>query len=82
MSGDRYSAVSGDRIVSALERGGFVIFRRHQIATILERGVRAVAVPNLPDVPPQALQSVRLMSGLSVDEFDALLAPDHEPDGH
>jgi hypothetical protein len=72
-SEDKHGVVSGDRLVHALVRGGFVVFRRHQIATILERGPRAVAVPNLPDLPPQAVQSVRLMSGLSVPEFAALL---------
>ena len=69
-----FDPVSGERIVTALERGGFVVYRRHRLATILERGLRAVAVPNVPELPPQALSTVRKMTGLSVAEFDALLA--------
>jgi hypothetical protein len=66
--------VSGDSLVRALERGGFVVFRRHRVATLLERGLRAVAVPNLNALPPQALSTVRQMSGLTVAELRALLA--------
>jgi hypothetical protein len=73
MRDERPSQVSGERLVHALERCGFVVYRRHEVATILERGARAVAVPNLPEVPPQAIQSVRVMSGLTHVELDALL---------
>jgi hypothetical protein len=72
-SQDAHVHVSGAAVVRALERGGFVVYRRHSIATLLERGVRAVAVPNLDELPPQALSSVRQMTGLSVAELDALL---------
>jgi hypothetical protein len=73
MSVTEPTPISGPRLVSALERAGFVVFRRHAIATLLERGLRAVAVPNQRVLPPQAIRSVRQMSGLSAHELDELL---------
>jgi hypothetical protein len=72
--------LSGAALVRALERGGFVVYRRHRVATLLERGVRAVAVPNLDELPPQALCSIRMMTGLSVAELDALLGDQNDHD--
>jgi hypothetical protein len=71
--------LSSERFIRALERGGFVVFRRDPIATILERGMRAVAVPNTSRLSPQTILMVRRMTGLSRAELDALLANDELP---
>jgi hypothetical protein len=66
--------ISSECLVRALSRAGFKVFRRTPESTILERGLRAVAIRTRAEVGCEVLIDVRRMAGLSWQEMDAALA--------
>jgi hypothetical protein len=64
--------IEGERVVAALVRHGFVVYRSAPVATICERGLRAVAVPRAIEL--QTLPEILRMTGLSAAEIGAIRA--------
>jgi len=61
-------------VIRALESGGFHIARQSGSHVQLKKGNRLVTVPNHPrDLKPGTLRSIIRQSGLTRDEFLALL---------
>jgi hypothetical protein len=66
-------AMSSDTFVRILMRVGFVIYRPGPPATILERGTRAVVVPERARLSPDVVIDLRKMAGLTWRELEALV---------
>jgi hypothetical protein len=64
---------ASEDFVAALCRAGFVVYRRADEATILERGARAVVVPTRAWLEPEVVSDLRRMAGVSWRDFDELL---------
>ena len=64
--------IEGERVVAALVRRGFVVYRSAPSVTICERGLRAVAVPRA--IEPQELSEVLRMTGLPAADIGAIRA--------
>ena len=60
-------------LVAALCRAGFVVYRRADNGTILERGTRAVVVPTRRMLAPEVVTDLRRIAGVSWRDLDALL---------
>jgi hypothetical protein len=72
-------AISSDTFIRALTRAGFVVYRQAPLATILERGTRAVVVPDRARLPADVLADLRRMAGLTWREVEALLGDPGPP---
>ena len=79
VTGPMLRSISSDAFVRALTRAGFVIYRRAPPATILERGTRAVVVPERLRLSVDVLSDLRKMAGLTWREIDALLGDSTRP---
>jgi hypothetical protein len=64
------SGLSSDQFVAALERAGFIVFKKTPDATILERGARAVVVPTRERMADDLIIDLRRMSGLSWTDLE------------
>ncbi|HZP20442.1 MAG TPA: type II toxin-antitoxin system HicA family toxin [Bauldia sp.] len=78
MSRRKLTGLSGRLIVRALQRGGFELLRVSGSHHILARpgvsGARVVVpVHGSNDLPPGTVRSIIAQSGLTLDEFIALL---------
>lgn len=71
--------ISSDAFIRALTRSGFVIYRQAAASTILERGTRAVVVPEGARLAPDVLFDLRRMAGLTWREVEALLGDSLRP---
>ena len=67
-------AVSGADCVEALALDGFTIRSRSDSATVLERGLRVVVVPDVAMLTPDDLQALLHDAGLDYDTFLDLLS--------
>jgi len=72
-------SISSAVFIRALTRAGFVIYRRAPAATILERGTRAVVVPERARLSLDVLFDLRRMAGLTWREVEALLGDSTHP---
>jgi hypothetical protein len=72
-------SISSDVFIHALTRAGFVIYRRAPPSTILERGTRAVVVPERARLSLDVLSDLRKMAGLTWREVEALLGDSSSP---
>ena len=78
MSGARLPVASGKDVVRALRQAGFIVDRiagSHHVMVFPGDPTRTVTVPvhGARDLKPGTLRSIIRQSGLSVDEFTALL---------
>lgn len=73
-AGMRGGMIQSEALVRALCRVGFIIYRRSEQATILERGARAVVVPTRDELEEHVVADLRKMAGLPWRELDSLLA--------
>jgi predicted RNA binding protein YcfA (HicA-like mRNA interferase family) len=76
--GPQLPSISGERVVAALTRAGFVVERvagSHHIMEFPGQPSRTVTVPvhGNRDLKPGTLRSIIRQSGLTVDELVALL---------
>ena len=75
MSG-RLPAVSGRRVIKALEQAGFVVHHTTGSHAVLRHATdrnRRVTVPtHTKDLKPGTIRQIIKQSGLSVEEFNAL----------
>ncbi|HEY8072874.1 MAG TPA: hypothetical protein VIF62_02160 [Labilithrix sp.] len=67
--------IRSDDVIGALVRGGFTVYRRDPVGTILERGVRAVVVPHARALTWSDLAALRRMAGIGHRELLTLLRP-------
>ena len=67
-------AVSGAECVEALTLGGFAVRSRSDSATVLERGLRVLVVPDVAMLAPEDLQALLKDAGLAYDDFLDLLS--------
>lgn len=70
--------MSSEMLVRALVWAGFSVYRNTPESIILERGIRAVAVPARKHVRDAQLMDVRRMAGLSWQELDTALSQTKE----
>ncbi len=74
-------AVSGFECVDALLLAGFAIRSRSDSATILERDLRVVVVPDVAMLTPEDLEALLRDAGIAYDDFlDLLSETPTEPD--
>jgi predicted RNA binding protein YcfA (HicA-like mRNA interferase family) len=77
MAAGRLPAVSGKRVVQALQRAGFIVDRVVGSHHVMVPGdpTRTVVVPvhAARDLKPSTMRAAIRQAGLSVDEFAALL---------
>ncbi len=66
--------ISSKAFVRALAAAGFTVYRRTRESTILERGIRAVAIRTCAELDGAVIMDLRRMAGLSWQELDAALA--------
>lgn len=64
--------LSGDRVVRALKRAGFII-RRQGRHTSMTKGDTLVIIPRHSRIKRETLRGIIADSGLTVEEFRALL---------
>jgi hypothetical protein len=67
-------AVSGADCVEALLLGGFSVRSRSDSATILERGLRVVVVPDVAMLAPDDMESLLRDAGIAYDDFLDLIS--------
>jgi hypothetical protein len=67
-------AMSSESFVRILTRVGFVVYRSGPPATLLERGTRAVVVPERTRLSPDVVFDLRKMAGLTWRELETLVA--------
>ena len=67
-------AVSGVECVEALTLGGFTVRSRSDSATVLERGLRVVVVPDVAMLTPDDLRALLRDAGIAYDAFLDLLS--------
>jgi predicted RNA binding protein YcfA (HicA-like mRNA interferase family) len=65
--------LSGDEVVRALRRLGFIVVRQVGSHIRLERGVARVTVPAHGAIVPGTLKSILRQAGLTVEELRAVL---------
>src|SRR5688572_27418421 len=68
--------VPSSRFIDALCHAGFTVYRHDHAGTILERDIRAVAVPNIEYLAPPVVSALRRMAGLTARELALLLDAD------
>ncbi|MBK5961085.1 hypothetical protein CCR97_23185 [Rhodoplanes elegans] len=78
MTPGRLPVVTGQRVVKALVRGGFVVDRvvgSHHVLIMPNDPTRTVTVPVHAgrDLKPGTMRAIIRQAGLSVEEFTALL---------
>jgi predicted RNA binding protein YcfA (HicA-like mRNA interferase family) len=78
MAAVRLPVVSGQRVVRALERGGYLVDRivgSHHVLKYPGDPTRTVAVPchSGRDLKPGTIRGIIRQAGLSVEEFNELL---------
>ncbi len=78
MPAGRLPAISGKRVVQALQRAGFFVDRvvgSHHVMVFPGDPTRTVIVPvhGARDLKPGTMRAVIRQAGLTVDEFAALL---------
>ena len=74
-------AVSGAECVDALVLAGFTVRSRSDSATVLERGMRVVVVPDVAMLTPGDLHALLQDSGIAYDRFlDFLSETPTDPD--
>jgi hypothetical protein len=62
-------AISGADCVEALVLGGFTVRSRSDSATILERGLRVVVVPDVAMLAPEDMETLLRDAGLAYDDL-------------
>jgi hypothetical protein len=67
-------AVSGADCVEALTLGGFTVRSRSDSATVLERGLRVVVVPDVAMLTPDDLHALLGDAGITYDAFLDLIS--------
>lgn len=67
-----FTDLSSDRVVRAFERGGFWILREGKHIGMSD-GRRKLTIPRHPRLNPYTLKGIIRDSGLTDDEFEALL---------
>jgi hypothetical protein len=67
-------AMSSETFVRILTSAGFVVYRSGPPTTILERGTRAVVVPERARLSPDVVLDLRKMAGLTWRELETLAA--------
>jgi len=71
---DGRDEISSARLVDALLRGGFEVFRVDRHGTILERGTRAVVIPHGGRLRRDVVDDLRKIAGVTLPELEELLA--------